>query len=54
MQASADLKGVKRLTTRLTHWQQLPKGLTADVLLLSDINYNPSDFDALNQMLQYF
>lgn len=54
VQASAALNGIQHLTTRLIHWQQLPKGLTADVLLLSDINYNPSDFDALNQMLQYF
>ncbi len=54
VQASAALNGIQHLTTRIIHWQQLPNDLSADVLLLSDINYNPSDFDALNQMLQYF
>lgn len=54
VQASAALNDIQNLTTQKIHWQKLPKDLSADVLLLSDINYNPSDFDALNQMLQYF
>jgi predicted nicotinamide N-methyase len=54
VKASADLNGIHHLSTRIINWQQLPKDLSADVLLLSDINYNPSDFDILNKMIQYF
>jgi predicted nicotinamide N-methyase len=54
VRASADLNHITNLSTRIINWQQLPKDLNVDVLLLSDINYNPSDFDALNKMLQYF
>lgn len=54
IQASAELNHIKHLRTKIINWQQLPKDLSADVLLLSDINYNPSDFDALNTMLQHF
>jgi len=54
IKASADLNGIHYLSTRIINWQQLPKDLSADVLLLSDINYNPSDFDILNQMIQHF
>jgi len=52
--ASATLNHVTNLSTSIINWQRLPKDLTTDVLLLSDINYNPSDFDALNTMLQHF
>ncbi len=54
VRASAELNQITHLSTRIINWQQLPKDLTAEVLLLSDINYNPSDFDALNKMLQHF
>lgn len=54
VRASATLNQSTNLTTSIINWQRLPKDLTADVLLLSDINYNPSDFDALNTMLQHF
>lgn len=52
--ASADANGIHHLSTRIINWQKLPKDVSPDVLLLSDINYNPSDFDALNKMIQYF
>ncbi len=54
VRASAELNQITNLSTSIINWQRLPKNLSADVLLLSDINYNPSDFDALNTMLQYF
>lgn len=54
VRASAELNHITNLNTNIINWQRLPKDLTADVLLLSDINYNPSDFDALNKMLQHF
>lgn len=54
VKASADVNGIHHLSTRIINWQQLPEDATADVLLLSDINYNPSDFDTLNKMIQHF
>jgi predicted nicotinamide N-methyase len=54
VRASAELNQITNISTKIINWQQLPKDLSVDVLLLSDINYNPSDFDALNTMLQYF
>jgi predicted nicotinamide N-methyase len=35
-------------------WNQLPESLTADVLLLSDINYEPTAFETLFNVLQRF
>lgn len=35
-------------------WNNLPGDLTADVLLLSDINYDPEQFDRLYQVLKRF
>jgi predicted nicotinamide N-methyase len=35
-------------------WNQLPPALRADVLLLSDINYDPSAFDTLHKVLLRF
>lgn len=35
-------------------WNALPHSLTADVLLLSDINYEPTAFEALFKVLQRF
>jgi predicted nicotinamide N-methyase len=35
-------------------WNHLPHDLTADILLLSDINYDPDQFDQVYQVLQQF
>lgn len=35
-------------------WQKLPQALNADVVLLSDVNYEPEKFDALYNMLTNF
>lgn len=42
------------VTCQLLDWNQLPNDLTAEVLLLSDINYDPDQFDQLYQVLQRF
>lgn len=39
---------------RLLDWNHLPAGLSTDVLLLSDINYDPGQFDRLYKVLQRF
>jgi len=41
-------------TCQVLDWNSLPDDLTADVLLLSDINYDPVQFAGLYQVLQRF
>ncbi|HJW16399.1 MAG TPA: methyltransferase domain-containing protein [Flavisolibacter sp.] len=36
---------LKNVTTRLINWNQLPADLTPDVVLLSDVNYDPASFE---------
>lgn len=38
----------------IINWNNIPKNVTTDVLLLSDINYEPAAFVNLNLMLQQF
>lgn len=42
------------VTCELLDWNHLPSALTTDVLLLSDINYDPEQFDQLYLVLQRF
>jgi predicted nicotinamide N-methyase len=42
------------VTCELLDWNHLPEDLTVDVLLLSDINYDPEQFEQLYQVLQRF
>ncbi len=45
IQRSAKHNHLQNLRTRLLDWHCLPDDLTADVLLLSDVNYEPSLFE---------
>jgi methyltransferase-like protein 23 len=45
---------LSNVTSRMLDWHHLPNDLTADVLLLSDINYDPDQFTQLYQVLQQF
>jgi methyltransferase-like protein 23 len=45
---------LNNITCALLDWNKLPDDLTTDVLLLSDINYDPEQFDQLYQVLQRF
>jgi predicted nicotinamide N-methyase len=54
MTASVQHLQMANVTGRVLDWNHLPGGLTADVLLLSDINYDPGQFDQLYQVLQRF
>ncbi len=45
---------LSNVTCRILDWDCLPEELSADVLLLSDINYDPDQFDRLYQVLQRF
>ncbi len=46
---------LKNMNGGLLDWNKLPTPLPqADIVLLSDINYNPADFDRLHQVLKAF
>ena len=48
---SIKLNPLKNISTTIIDWNFLPDDFNADVLLLSDINYDPIVFDALYLML---
>lgn len=52
--ASVKQNGLSNVRTAVLDWNQLPDGLEPDVLLLSDINYEPAVFDALYKMILHF
>lgn len=51
---SAQLNQLNNLTCEVLNWNNLPDDIEADVVLLSDINYEPSAFKILFSMLQRF
>jgi methyltransferase-like protein 23 len=54
MAKSAQHLQLSNITCELLDWDHLPADLTADVLLLSDINYDPDQFDRLYEVLLRF
>lgn len=53
-QLSAQHNNLSNIQTALLDWNHLPKDLEADVVLLSDINYEPDAFHALMKMVNHF
>lgn len=51
---SATENNLSNIETRIIDWHHLPADLLTDVLLLSDINYDPSSFEALDQLISFF
>ena len=45
---------LKNCSAMVLDWNNLPGDLEADVVLLSDINYNPEAFSALKNMILHF
>ncbi|HUP13820.1 MAG TPA: methyltransferase domain-containing protein, partial [Niastella sp.] len=45
---------LNNVSCQLLNWNKLPEDVTTDVLLLSDINYDPEQFDHLLLVLQRF
>lgn len=45
---------LQNISARIIDWNHLPPGLTADILLLSDINYEPGSFETLFKVLIQF
>jgi predicted nicotinamide N-methyase len=51
---SAVKAGLRNFNTALLDWNDLPADLVADVVLLSDVNYEPAAFDSLSVVLERF
>ena len=49
---SAKRTGLVNLEARILNWHHLPPDLEAEVVLLSDVNYEPSQFLVLHAVLQ--
>lgn len=54
IELSAQHNHCKNLRVALFNWHSLPQDIEADVLLLSDINYNPDVFTAQHELINYF
>lgn len=51
---SVTYNGFKNVTAAVLDWEKLSPEIVADVILLSDINYEPERFDALYNLLSLF
>lgn len=54
MEASIKINQLTNCKTACINWQTVPEHIQPEVLLLSDICYNPNDFDALQKMMHHF
>jgi predicted nicotinamide N-methyase len=54
IQQSAVHNRLHNLSVRLLNWEHLPADLEADVLLLSDVNYDPTAFALQQELIQSF
>lgn len=54
MQQSIAQNKLGKCTARVIDWNELPEDITADVILLSDINYEPQVFATLYKVLVSF
>lgn len=46
--------GLKNVTASVLDWRHLPAETTTDVVLLSDVNYEPEVFEALQELIASF
>ncbi|HKZ67059.1 MAG TPA: hypothetical protein VJ111_11910 [Chitinophagaceae bacterium] len=51
---SADHNGIRNMRCGVLDWNHLPGNISTDVLLLSDINYDPNVFEIVFTVLQNF
>ena len=49
--ASAKLNNLSNIEARLIDWNHFPQDVSADIILLSDINYDPADFEELYKVI---
>ena len=51
---SVHLNGILNMKCSVLDWNCLPENISADILLLSDINYDPAEFEIVFTVLQNF
>jgi predicted nicotinamide N-methyase len=51
---SIQLTNIHNCTSQLMNWNTIPENIEVDVLLMSDVNYEPSQFDILEKVFHYF
>lgn len=54
MNRSAKHAALQNMTCRLLNWHHLPDDIHADVLMMSDVNYDTEEFDQLYKVLLQF
>ncbi len=54
MEKNIELNQFENIKAKQINWHQLPPDLQADTLLLCDVNYDPSQFEALLKMIHHF
>ncbi len=54
MQQNIGLNGLSNIEAKQINWNSLPPDLNANTLLLCDVNYDPSQFEALLKMIHHF
>lgn len=45
---------ISNIEAKIYDWQKMSKGINADILLLSDVNYHPSSFPDLMNLIESF
>jgi len=50
---SATENGISNIETSIINWHHIPSDLSADIVLLSDINYDPASFEALDRLIAH-
>jgi len=51
---SAAENNITNIETRIINWHNQPSDLLVDIVLLSDVNYNPDDFETLDRLFSFF
>jgi predicted nicotinamide N-methyase len=54
IQMNIELNKITNMFCKQINWTELPSELDFEILLLSDINYNPEDFDTLLKLIHRF
>ncbi len=54
VQQSIEANALQNISCSIFNWNHLPQKIDTDVVLLSDINYEPVAFDALHNMIDFF
>lgn len=54
LQKTISYNRFENLTCAVLDWNTLPGSLTTDILLLSDVNYAPADFDQVIRVCEKF